>query len=142
MSNSWVLVADSAQARILEYDDKDRLEPVEEFDHPASREHGRDLIGNRPNQNQHSMEKTRKGEEHQALRDDESRRFAKQLGSVLSTAHARNRFRRLVLVADPRFLGMLRQELSDPVADCVTTSIGKNAIRLTATKLADLVAKG
>ncbi len=141
MSTGWVLVADSAQARILEYD-KDKLGPVEEFDHPASREHGRDLIGNRPNQNQHSMEKTRKGEEHQGLRDDESKKFAKQLSNYLSTAHARNRFRKLILVADPRFLGMLRNELANPVTACVATSIDKNAVRMTAKELAALVARG
>ena len=141
MSNGWVLVADSAQARILEYDDKDKLEPVEELDHPASRDQGRDLIGNRPNQNQHNMEKTRKGEEHQALRDDESRRFAKEVSSFLSAAHSRNRFRQLVVIADPRFLGMLRQELADPVASCVSKSIDKNAVRLRAEELAAMVAK-
>lgn len=141
MRTGWVLVADSAQARILEYD-KEKLEPVEEFDHPESREHGRDLIGNRPNQNQHNMEKTRKGEEHQNLRDDESKKFAKQLSTYLAKAHAQNRFRRLVLVADPRFLGMLRQELAAPVAGCVDTSIDKNAVRMKPKELAALVSKG
>ena len=141
MSTGWVLVADSAQARILEYE-KDTLQPVEEFDHPASREHGRDLIGNRPHQNQHSMEKTRKGEEHQNLRDDESKKFAKQLSTYLSKAHALNRFRKIVLVADPRFLGMLRLELDSPVAGCVATSIDKNAVRMKPKDLAALVAKG
>lgn len=141
MSTGWVLAADSAQARILEYDE-DKLEPVEEFEHPESREHGRDLIGNRPNQNQHNMEKTRKGEDHQGLRDGESRRFAKQISTYLSTAHAQNRFRKLVLVADPRFLGMLRAELASPVAGCVSTSIDKSAVRMPAKDLAKLVARG
>ncbi|WP_332644729.1 host attachment protein [Aeromicrobium sp.] len=141
MNTGWVLVADSAQARILEYD-KHKLEPFKEFVHPESREHGQDLIGNRPNQNQHSMEKTRKGEEHQGLRDEESRKFAKQLSDYLSTAHAQNKFRKIVLVADPRFLGMLRQELSNPVAGCVASSIDKNVVRMNAKELATLVAKG
>lgn len=141
MRSGWVLVADSAAARILEYD-KEKLEPVEEFDHPAGRENGRDLMGNRPNQNQHNMEKTRKGEEHQNLRDDESRKFAKQLSTYLSKAHAQNRFQTLALVADPRFLGMLRQELDSPVAGCVATSIDKNAVRMKPKELAALVAKG
>jgi len=140
MTDRWVLVADSTQARILEYQ-KDKLEPVQQFEHPESREQGRDLMGNRPNQNQHGMEKIRKGDESHALRDDESRRFARELSGFLATAHSQNRFRELVLVADPRFLGMLRAEFAKPVAGCVSASIDKSAVRMKPKELADLVAR-
>lgn len=140
MTNGWVLVADSAQASILEYQ-KDRLELVHAFEHPESREQGRDLMGNRPNQNQHNMEKSTKGDESQGLRDDESKRFAKELSDYLSTAHSQNRFRELVLVADPRFLGLLRAELGKPVAGCVTASVGKSAVRMEPRDLVKLLAR-
>ena len=138
-THGWVLVADSTQARILERQ-KDALEPVGEFDHPESREQGRDLMGNRPNENQHTMEKGHKGAEIQGLRDVESIKFAKELSGFLSTAHSQNRFRELVIVADPRFLGMLRAELGKPVTDAVTKSIGKNAVRLKPAELANVIA--
>lgn len=138
MRTGWVLVADSTQARLLEYH-KDALQPVQQFEHPESRDQGRDLMGSRPNQNQH----VEQGHpEPQGLRDDESKRFAKELSTFLSTAHAQNRFRELVLVADPRFLGMLRSEIAKPVAGCVTSSIDKSAVRMKPAELAQLVAKG
>ncbi len=134
----WVVVADSAYGRILEYRDSG-LEVVHDFAHPESREHNNDLIGNRPNQNQHGMEKDLKGNGPQSLRDRESVRFAKELAQFLATAHAQNRFGELVLVADPRFLGMLRNELAKPVAICVTGSINRHALNLKPPELAELV---
>ena len=141
MTAAWVLVADSTQARILERGKKGLVQ-VEELLHPESRAQGQDLIGNRPNENQHTMDRNLKGAEIQGLRDDESKRFAHEVAGFLSTAHARNRFADLVVVADPRFLGMLRSELGKPVADRVTASISKNAVRLKPDEIDTLVAAG
>lgn len=144
MTDRWVLVADSTQGRILKRDKNkhhDVLEPVEDFEHEQSREQGRDLMGNRPNQNQHNMERARKGHEPDELRDEESKRFAQELSGYLATAHAQNRFRDLVIVADPRFLGLLRGELGKPVAGCVSASIDKSAVRMKPKELVALLAR-
>jgi protein required for attachment to host cells len=141
MTAQWVLVADSTQARVLERR-KTALVQVDELTHPQSREQGPDLMGNRPGENQHSMDRDNKGDETQALRDDESRRFAHEVAGFLSTAHSRNRFAELVIVADPRFLGMLRKEVAKPVADRVTSSINKNAVQLSPEDVDRLVAQG
>ncbi len=125
----WILVADSAQARIYDFVDGE-LTLQETLERPQSREHSRDLMGNRPNQNQHQMEKDLKGNESQSLRDDESRVFAREVCQVLSKAHATNRFRELVMVADPRFLGLLRAHLSRPVAAVVAGTIDKHALQM------------
>jgi protein required for attachment to host cells len=138
MKNRWVLVADSTCARIFAEGDKG-LELQQELVHPSSREHNQDLIGNRPNQNQHSMEKDVKGNQPDRLRDDASAEFAKELGNFLATAHSQNRFRQLVLIADPRFLGMLRKELSRPVEDAVTGSIDKRALQMRPAEVAELL---
>ncbi len=138
LRHRWVVIADSAQGRIMQYGDRG-LELVESFEHPESQEANRDLIGNRPDQNQHNMERDLKGNEPHALRDDESLRFAKQLGNYLAIAHAQNRFADLVLVADPRFLGLLRAELTRPVAACVSASINRRALNLKPREVAELV---
>lgn len=85
-------------------------------------------MGNRPGLNQHHMEKGLKGDEAQSLRDDESNAFARQLAGELALAHARNEFRDLVLIADPRFLGMLRGALKKPVSDCISRTLDKRAV--------------
>jgi protein required for attachment to host cells len=138
VKHRWVVIADSAQGRIMQFG-SEGLELVESFEHPASQESNRDLIGNRPGQNQHGMEKDLKGNEPHALHADEALRFAKQLGNFLATAHAQNRFADLVLVADPKFLGLLRGELSRPVASCVSASINRRALGMKPREVAELV---
>ncbi len=134
----WVLVADSAYARIFERR-RGELALVHQLEHPESREQSQDLMGNRPHRNQHGMEKDLKGGEPQALRDDESVRFAKQLAELLQRSHAQNLFHSLVLVSDPRFLGMLRGELTKSVTQSVRESINKHAVRLKADEVSALL---
>jgi protein required for attachment to host cells len=138
MTRRWIVVADSSQARIYRVE---RHGPrlIAEHEHAASAEHNRDLMGNRPHLNQHPMEKDLKGDESASLRDDESRKFARRLGGLLATSHARNEFRELVLVADPRFLGMLRGALKRPVSAAVVQTIDKRALQSSAEELAELI---
>lgn len=134
----WIVVADSASAEIFEQQDGG-MRLVETLSHPPSRDHNRELIGNRPNLNQHPMEKGLKGDEAQSLREDESLRFAKDAAEFLRLAHTQNRFRDLVLVADPRTLGRLRLELAPAVEKCVTATIAKRALQLNSDEIAELV---
>lgn len=138
MKMTWVLVADSASARIFQWE-RGQLRLLEERSHGPSQDHNRDLMGNRPNQNQHSMETALKGDEPQSLRDDEAPVFARELGDFLSKSHAQNRFGALVLVADPRFLGTLRGVLAAPVAKAVIGSMNKRAVDRSAEEVAELV---
>ena len=138
MELTWVLAADSASARVFQWDGG-QLRLLEEREHRASRDHNQDLMGNRPNQNQHSMETAIKGDEPQSVRDDESRVFARELGELLSKAHALGQFQRLVLVADPRFLGMLRAVLTAPVARAVVGSMHKRGNDKSADEVAEWV---
>ncbi len=121
------MVADSTAARVFR-EDSGGLALERDYTHPASGEQSHDLMGNRPNENQHFMEKGLKGDEAQSLRDDESKAFARHLAEELAVAHAQNLFRELVLFADPRFRGMLRQSLKKNVLDCVSISINKRAV--------------
>lgn len=134
----WILVADSTHARTYAQV-KGELHLQDTLEHPQSREHSQDLMGNRPNQNQHPMEKGLKGDEAQSLRDDESQAFAREVSHMLSKAHATNRFAELVIVADPRFLGMLRATLSRPVTAAVTATVDKRALQMSSEQLTRLV---
>jgi protein required for attachment to host cells len=136
--NRWVLVADSAQAQLYLSEDGG-LKPVGVLTHPESQEHNQDLMGNRPNANQHGMERDLKGDNPRSIREDEAVAFAKTVASYLATAHAQNRFSELVLVADPKFLGLLRKALARPVAAAVLTTINKRAVAMNPADVADLV---
>jgi len=138
IKTEWVLVADSAYARIFERKDG-ALHLVQQLEHPESREQNHDLIGNRPYQNQHGMEKDLKGNQPQHLRDGEAAGFAKELANLLDKAHAQNQFAELVLVSDPRFLGLLRGELTKTVTRCVTGSVNRHAVQMKPEELSQLI---
>jgi protein required for attachment to host cells len=72
------------------------------------------------------------------MREDENEKGEWIL--VADSAHARNRFRELMLIADPRFLGLLRGKLSAAVEGAVTGSIDKRALQMSPHELGELVA--
>jgi protein required for attachment to host cells len=65
----------------------------------------------------------------------EAGRFAKTVAAELSRALREKRFDRLQIVAAPRFLGMLRQELDKDVAAVVEEEMAKDLIHLDAAAL-------
>lgn len=138
MKMTWVVVADSVSARVLQWEN-DALRLLETWEHLPSREHNQDLMGNRPNMNQHSMETTLKGDNPANLREGESLTFAREVANNLHKAHAINRFAQLILVADPKFLGLLRAALTKSVERTVIDSFDKRANDKSEEEIAELV---
>ena len=104
----------------------DMLE-VEDLVHPEARLRPRQLVTDRPGRafdntgsGRHAMGSAVDSREH------ECQRFARSVANRLETARQRHRFDRLVVVAEPRFLGHLRQGLSAATRSQVTAQLGKN----------------
>jgi protein required for attachment to host cells len=55
--------------------------------------------------------------------------FAKEVARRIETDRARNEFDRLVLVAGPKMLGLLRQSLSNPTQSMLAGEISKDILR-------------
>jgi protein required for attachment to host cells len=55
--------------------------------------------------------------------------FAKEVAKKIETDRARNEFDRLVLVAGPKMLGLLRQSLSNPTQSMLAGEISKDILR-------------
>ena len=126
---TWVLVADAARARLLRADRTERrFHLIREEAHAASRAKAGELMADRQGR---SFESSHSGSRH-ALEPDtdpklvEKRRFSAELADELDAAAAADRFDRLVLVAEPRMLGLLRQELPERVADRLELEIAKD----------------
>jgi protein required for attachment to host cells len=62
--------------------------------------------------------------------------FARAVADKLRDARVQNRYKRLVLVAPPRFLGLLRSSLDGPTAQLVMVSLDKD---FAASKKSELV---
>lgn len=145
MKTTWVVVADEAIARILQWNKDDKeLEPVEELTDPAAHADGadlrRDAYGRRSgaslqaaNSNTSSRQSSPanvtssagEAEQHQ-----EAEEFARRVAARLGEAFQQNRFEELRIVAAPRFLGLLRKSLGTQVTNVVTDELNKDLIHM------------
>lgn len=140
MTTTWILVAHEGGARLFANDGPGKgLALVETIDHPEGRTHERDMVSDRPGRSfrkdsgdprRASMGQS-EGPHDRAVAD-----FARLLAQKLEQARAQNQMQRLVLVAAPRFLGMLRSSLDGPTSQLVVGSINKN---LASSKEAELI---
>ncbi|KPK14144.1 MAG: hypothetical protein AMJ62_13730 [Myxococcales bacterium SG8_38] len=140
MAKTWILVAHDAGARFFENDGPGKgIELTEEIDHPEGRERDRDFDADRPGR---SFRKNSADPRRAAMSRSQTPHeravsdFARTLAQKLQHGRMENRYDRLVLVAPPRFLGLLRSALDAPTAQLVVGSLDKD---LAASKEADLV---
>lgn len=134
----WVVVADEAIARILEWPETgDELVPVEELTDPDAHAKGadlrRDAVGRRAGTGPGGSlatagHATESGGED--LRHLEAEGFAKQVADHLHNALNQGRFDELRIAAAPRFLGMLRKVLSPQVSRVVSDELNKDLVHM------------
>ena len=130
MAKTWILIAHDAGARVFENRGPGKgLKLLEEVDHPAGRERDQDFDADRPGR---AFPRNVGGSRRSAMSRTESPHeravsdFARELASKLQHARTGNLYERLVLVAPPRFLGMLRSSLDAPTSQLVVGSLDKD----------------
>ena len=140
MAKTWILVAHDAGARVFENTGPGKgIELLEAIDHPEGRERDRDIATDRPGRSfrknsgdpRRAAMSTSEGPHERAVAD-----FARSLANKLQNCRAQNQYQRLVLVAPPRFLGLLRASLDGPTSQLVVGSLDKD---LAMTKEPELV---
>lgn len=128
MSATWILVADRAKARLFTLEGRDgELVEFESFVNTEGRLPGRELQSDRPPRTHDRFGRNRHGiEPHTRPREKASQRFADLLGGILDKARSGNRYRDLVLVAPPRFMGELNAALGSHAGASVVAKVSKN----------------
>ena len=114
MSKHWVIVADKSKARIFTVaDPRGALMDEVVLEHPQAREREQTLTSDRPGrsfdskgQGRHAMGKSVEPDQQETIR------FAKQITDHVQAAHNEGRCDRLLLVAGPPLLGLLREPLN------------------------------
>ncbi len=130
MADVWIVVADSSEARIYAArNPRSELELLDTLTHAASRMHPRDLVSDAPGRvhdrfgpGRHSLD------QGQQLKHTEKERFAREIAARLTEAHRQKKFDRLVIMAGPAFLGILRACFDKSVAQTVIAEISKDLI--------------
>lgn len=130
MSDIWVLVADSSEARI--YAARHVSSPlalVETLTHAVGRAHPRDLGSDAPGRVHDRMGAARHSiDAGQQLKVEERSRFAREIAERLEHAQREKKFGRLFVMAGPTFLGVLRESFGKALTAAVVAEIPKDLV--------------
>ncbi|ABI56031.1 host attachment protein [Alkalilimnicola ehrlichii MLHE-1] len=131
MSRYWVVAADASYARIFARDKKfSPLVEVETLAHPESRLHRQDLASDKPGRLFESYASSRsEAEEPTDPKVREAQAFARQVAETLEVGRNQGKFQELIIVADPKFLGLLRKALDAETRGKVVHAVDKNLAR-------------
>ena len=131
MGSFIVIVADSARARIFSRSRK--FSPLEEeavLIHPESRLRRQDLVSDRPGT---VHESSAYGESDASQPTDpkrlEATLFAREIARQVQSLVSAGDLEGIILVAEPRFLGMLRSALDDSSTALVVQEVGASLTR-------------
>lgn len=117
-TRSWIVIADGAQARILENMGPGKgLTPLPAAEMRHAHPPNRDINADRPGRSHDRMGPQRHAMEPPTdAHREEKRRFAAELAAHLNAAALKHRYDRLILVAPAKTLGDLRQALGKEAA--------------------------
>lgn len=129
MQTTWIVAADSSRARIFEvHGEQEHLREIEDFVNPAGRSSDRELrmdvpgrfFGKGERSQGHRAEQEVEPEEH------ETEQFSKQLCEFLDRAGFEHRYEKLCLIAFPKFLGLMRKNMSKETQRLIEDEVPKD----------------
>lgn len=134
---TWVLIADGAQARVLENTGPGKgLKLVEGLDFAIEPLQAQDIVSDRPGSKSGGGSQSRGGMEPRtdpvAHRETE---FVKSLAAMLNRKQQSGAFDRLVIAAAPIALGDIRKAISPAVQKVVIAELNKDLTNLPTDKL-------
>jgi protein required for attachment to host cells len=149
MQTTWVIAADSNRARIFEESPDHKLQEIEDMYNPEGRQADRDVISDEYGKfAQGKGGATRPAEDHpgargvghrmpantadpqESMHEHHLEQFAKEVSRYLDKARTEHRFDKLRVIADPKFLGMMRRNESKEVQKMVEEEIPKELVGL------------
>jgi protein required for attachment to host cells len=127
MAVTWYVIANRAGARIVQRVGYEPVTLFEEIDHQRGRLKSSELDTDRAGS---AFESGRPGvhamNTHESAHDRVAADFTRDLARGLSAARTDRSFDRLVLVAEPHLLGMLRRALDVPTASRVAWTLNRD----------------
>lgn len=136
--DTWVLVCDGARAQILRNDgDAARLDlhPVSVFSEPHAP--ARDLGSDRPGRVVQSVGSARSATEETDWHEQAEVDFLKKIAHELDAAVVSHKVQKLVVVAPPRAMGLLRTIFTDGVKAVIKGEVTKDLSKLSPHEIAE-----
>ena len=137
MTNIWVIAGNSSHATIFEAaSPMAPLVELETMENPEARAKQMDLVSDRPGR---TFDSFGAGRHAKAVEVDPKEqlqiRFAKSIAERLERGRQQGAYERLMLVAAPGFLGLLRASFAAPLKAVVSLEIDKDYTALRADEL-------
>lgn len=133
----WVLVADRSRARVFAAEAQldDELSEIAAFANAAGQERPQDMDTDRQGYFRGRGGASEACEPRTDFKHQTAQQFAGELVDYLEDGRERQQFGRLVIVAAPLFLGVLREKLPGPLAQSVVLEIDKDYTQLSSGEL-------
>jgi protein required for attachment to host cells len=126
MKSTFILVADNVRARIFTAETPSSpLQEIEALAHTEGRLHDREITSDFPGKIKgegsvgHAFEQPTDPKKHEA------ENFAHRIAQYLEEAHNEKKFEQLLIIAEPSFLGLLRNHLTEQIKKLVCFELDK-----------------
>lgn len=127
MKNTWVLIAHRGGARVFENKGPGKgLILLQDIPHPEGKLKSKDLGSDEPGRSFDSHGARHSFEQEVGLVAHVAEVFARRIAGILEDGRVGHHYGRLVLVAEARFLGILRAALSRETSALVTATVNKD----------------
>jgi protein required for attachment to host cells len=127
MTTTWVLVCDASRARLFAVEGKGRpWKLLRELEHPASRAHGLEITTDKAGRASVGPGIGSARAPATPPKEVEAEHFAQTLADMVEKGCAEDAFGRLVLVAPPHFLGLVRKSLSSQATKRIAGTLDKD----------------
>ena len=127
MKLTLILVADNVRARIFTAETPSSpLEEIEALAHAEGRLHDREITSDLPGKIKGEGNVGHAFEQHTDPKKHEAENFAHRIAQYMEEAHNANKLEQLLIIAEPSFLGLLRNQLPEQIKKLVCFELDKN----------------
>ena len=130
MTITWILSANRSNASLFESDWPGKsMRRLQDISHSKGRLQNKDINTDKPGRSFDSMGQGRHsmGSDQDPI-DHVAQQYASELAELLNKGRLSNAYEKLVLIAEPKFLGILRAALDKNTALLVVQSINKELL--------------
>ena len=139
MTTTWILSANRSSASLFESDWPGKsMRRLQDIPHPQGRMQNKDIDTDKPGrvfdsfgEGRHSTSPKQEPTEHIA------QQFALDLAEMLNKGRLTNAYDKLVLIAEPKFLGVLRAALDKNTESLVSQTVNKELLDIKEQDLAE-----
>lgn len=133
---TWIVAVNRSEARVFEYNNKQdsEVEFVMKIDNPRGRLKDREINADKPGVFSSLMGHGTRLTQPQLPKERVAQEFSIQVTEALEAALKQHQFDDLIVIAEPHFLGMLRNLFSRELKQCISREEAKDLNLSTVTR--------